>query len=167
MPRTIATTFVPLVLAAWVGAQGPPTVVDRLHMLRADKALIGNLVDDGLGLAKAGSPLDRADGCRRTARSLAEALRQAAAGQDADRVAELGGQLEVVIREALAPNLAEARQGIDEGSPEFARLTDLRQLVLDDFDAVRAAFPEAGKVGASERVRDARGRLEGLREQLK
>ena len=169
MARFCFTLCSLIALAAWAGAQGTASLstAEQLNMLRADRVLLGSLVEDGLGLANANTPLEKADASRRTARSLADAIGRAVSDQDAARVAELGGHFETIIRDALAPNLDEAKRLIPDDSPEAAKLKDLQRKSIDDLDAVRSAIPSTGKVGSNERVKEMNGKLDGLRTRLK
>lgn len=169
MRRSFTTFGVLVLLAAWAGAQGRPPIstADQLKMLQADRALINNLLDDGLGLAKSNTSVDKADGCRRMSRTLVDALGRAVGEQDPDRVAELSTHLESVVRDALAPSLDEARGLIPDDSPEAAKLKLVRQKSSDDLNAAIASIPDAGKVGTSARVKDAREKLSLLRDRLK
>jgi|GEM_PF-2138144 len=169
MLRSCTTFAMLIVLAAWAGAQGRPmlSTAEQLKMLQADRTLLGSLVDDGLGLAKSNTPVEKADGCRRMTKSLVDALGRAAGDQDPDRVAEIGEHLENVIRDALAPTIDEARGLIPEDSPEAAKLKLVRDKSTEDLKAALASIPQAGKVGGHARVKETRGKLDQLRERLK
>jgi hypothetical protein len=169
MARFLFTFSCLIALAAWAGAQGtaPRSAAEQLNMLRTDRVLLGNLVDDSLGLSGANTPLEKAEACRRTTRTISDALGQAVGDQDANRVAELGGHLETVVRDALVPSFDDAKRLIPDDSPEAAKLKELKQKAVGDFDAVRGAIPTSGKVGNNERVKDTRSKLDKLRERLK
>lgn len=170
MLRIASTLLVFATLSAWAGAQGPAagiTAADRLKMLRTNRMLIETLVNDNIDMARFDTPLRRADVCYRTARSLREAVQTAAEEQNADRVAELFGHLDSVIRDALEPNLAAATRTIPAGSPDESELKKLRATALKDFDDLRGSIPATGKVGGDARVKDAMGKLESLRDKLK
>jgi hypothetical protein len=169
MVRIASTLLVFATLSAWAGAQGPTGIpaADRLKLLRANRQLIENMVDNGIDLARADTPLRRADVCYRTTRSLSEAMQAAAGEQNLDRVAELCGHLDAVVRDALAPNLADASRTIPPGSPDESELKKLRATALKDFDDLSRALPVGGKVGGDARVRDVVGKLESLRDKLK
>jgi hypothetical protein len=168
--RPVTTLLTFLALAAWAGAQGPPpgpTAADRLKLLRANHMLIENLVDHGIGMADADTPLKRAAQSRRTAQMLANEVQAAADGQNAARVAELSGHLDAVLRDALAPNLDRAARDAAPGSPAESEVKSLRAAVLADVDGIRGAIPAGGKVGDDAGVRDARRKFESLRDKLK
>jgi hypothetical protein len=84
------------------------------------------LVDHGLDLAASRHPLERAEECHRTARTLGHALHRAAQEHDISRLNQLTDLLTLVIGEGLAPNLREAAQLISPQSPEAKRLRDIR-----------------------------------------
>jgi len=170
MFRLTTTLLVFATLSAWAGAQGPPagiTAAERLKMLQTNRMLIENIVDHGLDLAGADTPLKRADVCRRTARTLANAVRQAADDQNTSRVTELCEHLDSVMREALEPNLKKAAADVRPGSPDESELKKLRERALLDFDDLRGAIPADGKVGGDAKVKAAFGKLESLRDLLK
>lgn len=127
--RWWVTTGVMLVLSAWVGAQAPERVLpaaDRARLFQHHRILAGRLVDHGLDLATSYHPLERAEECQRTARTLGQALHRAAQEQDASRLNQLSDLLVFVVREGLAPNLHEADRLISPHSPEAKRLRDIR-----------------------------------------
>ncbi|HUR55371.1 MAG TPA: hypothetical protein VMZ71_14655 [Gemmataceae bacterium] len=170
MFRLTASLLVFAALSAWAGAQGPAagiTAAERLQMLRTNRMLIENMVDHGLDMAGADTPLKRAAECRRTARTLANAVRQAGDEQNAGRVAELCGHLDSVMRDALAPNLELATRDARPGSPDESELKKLRATALTDFDELRGALPAGGTVGGDAKVKEAFGKLESLRDLLK
>jgi hypothetical protein len=170
MPRVLFTLFVFATLSAWAGAQGPAaglSAAERLKMLRTNRMLIENMVDHGIDMANADTPLKRANECHRTARTLANAMQQAAVDQNADRVAELCGHVDAVLREALAPNLQQARRDLRPGSPDESEFKKLRESALRDFDGLRDAIPPTSKVAADAKVKEAFGKLESLRDMLK
>ena len=170
MVRIATTLLVFAALSAWAGAQGPApalTAADRLKLLRTNRVLIDNLVDTGIDMARADTPLSRAEVCYRTARKLSEEVQTAADQQNPGRVAELCGHLDAVVRDALEPNLAAAGRTIPPGSPDDSKLKNLRATAAKDFDDLRGSMPVGGKVGGDSRVKEAMGKLESLRDKLK
>lgn len=168
MRRSLVTLVAVTALAAWAGAQGPAPALpaaDHLKLLRANRTLIDNLVDHGVQLAATDDPVQRADECRKTAQSLASALRRAADDQDPDRVAELAGLMAEVVRDGLTPTLDEARGVIPRGDPREKDLLRVATQATAGLDAVPAAIP-AGKVADSPKVRDALAALAALRANL-
>ena len=160
----LLTTFA--ALAAWAGAQGPApslTAADQLRLFKSNRALLDNLVDHGVKMSAADTPLARAEECRRTALTLATYTKRAATeDQNPDRVAELANLLGEVVREGLAPNLDEAKRTFPPESRQAKRVGELRDTTKHDLDAVRAAIP-AGKVGDNAKVQAALARLAELR----
>ena len=156
-------------LAAWAGAQGPPpplSPADRAKLFKADRALLDQLIDHGIGLSNFDNHLERAQECRKTAKTLANYLERAAKDeQDPDRVAEMTGLLTELVRDGLAPNLAVARQTFTPTSPQGKLVAELGETAVKDLDDVKAAIP-AGKVGDDEKVKAALAALAALRPQL-
>jgi hypothetical protein len=167
MPRLATTARIFLLLSAWAGAQGPPPLpaADQIRLLRTNRVLLGDLINHGVELGSTDDPLDRASACQGAAHALGVALRRAAEAQDSDRVAELGGLLEEVVREGLVPILEEAKKTIPPDSPDAIRLKSIRADAAGDLESVRSAIP--GSSAASSRVREVSTKLDGLRERLK
>jgi hypothetical protein len=158
-------------LAAWAGAQGPPpplSPADRAKLFKSDRALLDQLIDHGIEMANPNrdNDLDRAQECRKTAKTLANYLERAAKDeQDPDRVAEMTALLTELVRDGLAPNLTVARQTNPKGSPRHKEVVALGETAVKDLDDVKAAIP-AGKVGDDEKVKAALAALAALRPQL-
>jgi hypothetical protein len=147
MIRLAYTSLACLALAAWAGAQAPPraslSAAEQLRLHRANRVLLGELVDRGIDLGGASNPVDRAEACRKTARVLGVALVQAADANDADRTTELATHLEAVVRDALVPLLDEAKRNITPASPDAARLKAVRESALKDLsDATVKPFED-------------------------
>lgn len=156
--------------SAWAGAQGTApglTAADRLRLLRANRAVLNDLVGSGVELAGADDPLDRAAACGKTVRALGVAFRAAAESGDADRAADLGDHLSTAVRDGLVPALDDARRVIPDGSPRAPELKALRAKAAAEVGEYRAAVPAAGRVADSPKVKAARDQLDGLREKLK
>jgi hypothetical protein len=168
MFRVGATLTLFLGLAAWAGAQGPPTrsAADQLQLLRANRGLIDGLIDDSVKLAGANTALDRAAVCQGTAHRLAGAVEQAATAGNPDRVAEFGSHLERVVRNGLVPRLEEAKT-VPPESPDAKRLKEIRENAIGDLGALRDALPTSGRVGDSEKVQKLRQQLDALQDALK
>lgn len=172
MARWASIVAVLAALAAWAGAQGPPpaaplTAADRLRLLKANGTLIDNLVDHGVELSRAGAVEERADQCRRAARALASAIQDAAARQEAERVAELTGLFREVVRDALLPTLDHGKQTVTPDSPAGRRLREVRSASARDVSDLRAALPATGKVADNARVKEAVKELDSFGERLK
>jgi hypothetical protein len=166
MIRLAYTSLAFVALAAWAGAQAPPraslSAAEQLRLHRANRVLLADLVDRGIDLGGASHPVDRAEACRKTARVLGVALLQAAEANDADRVAELGGHLESVVRDGLVPMIDDANRHIHPMSPDAVRLKAVREAAVIDLDGAAA-----NKLGDHPRVREVVGKLGELKEKLK
>lgn len=164
MTRLVLLGVVFVGVAAGAGGQGPPPALPpatRVKLFKADRALIESLVDHSLELAAKDDPQDRAEECRRTARTLVNYLARVAQDErDADRVAELAGLLAEVVRDGLGPNWQQARREIAPGSPREAELLRTRAAAAADLAAARNAVPTP--LAQHPRVRDALARLDEL-----
>lgn len=164
MRRTVLTLFVFAALSAWVSAQGQPVLTAEIQVkqFKTNRILIETLVDHGIDLSNADNPLQRADACRQTARTLANYLERAADEGDAERVAEFAGLFNLVIRDGLIPNLNESKRTIAPESPDAKRLKTVNQLARDDLKTIQAKIPTDGKVGDHEKVKSALAALQEL-----
>jgi len=132
------------VLAAWAGAQSPApslSAEDKLRLLKANGTLIDNLIRDGVALSAADRPEDRAARCRSAALALANAIQQAAAAEDAERVAELTSLYCDLIRDGLVPTITDGLQVIPPESPSAKKLREVRGLAVGDVAKVKAVVP--------------------------
>jgi hypothetical protein len=164
-PLIILTAFV--ALSAWAGAQGPAATTplspeDRLRLLKANSLLIENLVNDGVAMSSADRPVDRAERGRSAARSLVNAIQQAASAEDAERVAELTGLFRVFVSDGLAPMLKEAKRDVPPESPDGKRVRELTETAQRDLNDLKAALGQSDKLTANPRVQEAAKQLEGL-----
>jgi hypothetical protein len=158
MRRSVLTLVIGAALSAWVSAQGPPLLSAdvQVKQFKANRILIENLVDHGIDLSNADSPLRRAEACQRTAGTLAHYLARAAGNEDPDRVAEFANLYSAVVRDGLVPNLNEAKRGItDPKSPDAGRLRAVNEQARRDLDEVRKSIPTSGKVGEHDKVKSA------------
>jgi hypothetical protein len=157
-------------LAAWAGAQGPPpplSAADRAKLFKTNRVLLANLVNDGIDLAKAGNLVERAEGARKTARTLANYMQLAAEkDQDADRVAELAGLMADVVRDGLVPNLEEGRRTFPPESKNGKELAVVQKQLTEDLTFATTEAVPAGPVAASEKVKAALARLAELKSKL-
>jgi hypothetical protein len=167
----ILTAFT--VLTAWAGAQnGAPlqpslSAEDKLRLLKANSALIDNLVNDSLQLSKANSHIDRVSQCRGTSRSLVNAIQHAAEAQNAERVAVLTELFRNFVNEGLVPTIDDAKQNIPTGSPDAVKLTTLREQASSDLTDLKTAIGKNEKLNENPRVKDAVKQLDELTESLK
>lgn len=155
MRRALLTLVAFAVLSAWAGAQGTATLpaATQVKQFKNNRLLIENLVDHGIDLANADSPVNRAEACRQTAQTLANYLSRAADDQDPDRVAELATLFGEVIRDGLMPNLEQARKSITPESPDGQKLKKIGEYAGSTMSEVRKALETPGKVGDSEKVK--------------
>ena len=159
-------------LAAWAGAQGPApaaplTAEDKLRLLKANGALIEDLVSDGVNLSRAGNSVESAARCRAASRSLVNAIGEAARVEDAERVAELTGLFRTVVVDGLLPTLAEAKLGVPPGSPADRDLRAVRGNSAKDVNELKGSISANSKVGGNQRVKSELKQLDELAEQLK
>ena len=166
----ILTAFV--ALAAWAGAQGPAapaplSAEDKLRLLKANNALIDDLVRDGVAMSSSETPVKRVEHCRSVSRSLVNAILRAAESEDAERVAELTGLFRTVVSEGLVPTLEAAKRGVPPQSPADLQLREVRSKSVEDVNELKAKIPTAGKVGNNQRVKEALKGLDELADALK
>jgi hypothetical protein len=169
-PLTILAAFV--ALSAWAGAQGPAappqlSPEDRIRLLKANSLLIDGLVNDGIEMSRAADSVDRAKHCRAAARSLVNAIDQAAETGDAERAAVLTGLFRQVVSEGLAPTIKDAGNEVRPESPRGKVLQQVRTDATNDLAALKAALGKSDKLTGNPRVQDAAKQLEGLDETLK
>ncbi len=165
MRRLAFSTFVLVALSAWVSGQpaAGPLAGEQLHLFRGNRELLENLVEHSVELANADTPVGKVRACHESTKDLGRAMKDAADRDDADRVAELSELLTAVIRFALVPTLGEARVAIPVGTPAYQRLRDLTELATADAERFELSIPALGKIGASNKVKDARGKLHEAR----
>ncbi len=145
MRRWVMTVAVLAALSAWVGAQGPRPLppAEQVRLFRTHRLLVDSLVDHSLDLAAARHPLDRADECRKTARTLGRSLTYALADRDPARLRQLAELLVAVVTDGLLPNLQEAGRTIPEASPDAQRLRHIREQTSADLESLRRSLHEA------------------------
>jgi hypothetical protein len=158
MRRAMLTLIVFATLSVWAGAQNtaPLTAEIQVKQFKANRDLIQNLVDHGINLSNADSPLTRAEACRLTSLTLVNSLERAAGAEDAERVAEFGNLFGEIVRDGLVPNLEAAKKHItDDRSPDAGRWRTVKDDARRDLEAVRKAIVNAGKVGDNDKVKTA------------
>jgi hypothetical protein len=136
------------------------TASEQLRLLDRNRALLEHLVDRGLGLTSANSPLGRLEECRLTTDRLADELKYAVAGEDADRIAEIGDHLVLIVRDGVVPNLTDARDHIPPDSADFPKLVQAHQLTRQSIEPLAQLLPTNGKLGKSQRVQATKIKLE-------
>ena len=125
-------------------------------------------MDNGVAMSGTTDPVLRAERCRAAARSLVNAIQEAARADDAERVAELTGLFRVVALDGLAPVLADAaRQNMAPESPGAVRLRKVRDDSADDLKDLKDAAASTRKLSDSPRVKDALKQLDDLTDALK
>lgn len=170
MARPLYLLLVFAALSAWAGAQNPApplSAEDKLRLLKANGTLIDNLVRDGVALSAADRTEDRAARCRSASLALANAIQQAAAAEDADRVAELTRLFCDLLRDGLAPTISDGLQAIPPQSPSAVKLREVRGLAVGDVSRVQSAIPAGGKLAANDGVKESLTRLATVAEMLK
>ena len=144
----------------------PLTAAERLAMLRANRVLIDDLVDDGLALAAQNRSLDATELAVGSSTRLAVALQRAIADGDADRMSELGDHLDAMIGEAVVPGLREAKSTIPPGSPDYVRYLAVHKKAFERLSPVAEEVPIDGKGWTVDRIRRCRERLAATLSQI-
>jgi hypothetical protein len=98
------------------------TPADRARELQRDQHLVQTLIASGLKLAAEKDPLRRADHCNRLADSYAVEIKLAVQHKDAQRAARFGQQMQALLTQGVAQNLAVARAAAKPDEPEINRL---------------------------------------------
>jgi hypothetical protein len=169
MRRAAVTVAVCGVLAAWAGAQGPGPLPadDQIRLFRANRVLLGSLIERGVELGATDDPGVRAEACQKAAHDLAVAFERAAEADDPHRAAELGDHLEAVVRDGLLPNLDAARQLYPPESQHAKKLAEYKQAATRDLAAMWAEADRRPKVSTDAQVKALRDRLDALKDRLK
>lgn len=165
MRRSLLTLVVFALLAAWAGAQGPTQPLDAAtqeKQFKDNRILLENLVNHGIELANADSPLARAEECRKTATTLANYLERAAHDQDPDRVVELAELMGNVVRDGLVPNLDQAKATLQLNDPNWKVVVRVTDSISRDLDKL-SRIPTEGKVGNSQKVKEAISSVQALK----
>lgn len=168
MIRPGMTVWLVFVFAAWptVHSQPPLTTAEQTHLLQAHRLVLGQLIDNGLDLARANSSLERVEGSRRLTRTLVQALGRAMDDPEPSYAVEYGNHLKRVVKEALTPTLQEAEETIPSESPEWARLKAIRQGSIEALSAAIAALSEPGRPARQPQMQRLREELANLRDDL-
>ncbi|QEL15925.1 hypothetical protein [Limnoglobus roseus] len=165
MRRLVFTSFVLMLLTAWVSGQPAatgPTAGEQLHMFQRNRDLLENLVEHSVELANANTPVGKVRACHESTKDLGRAIKDAADRDDADRVAELSEHLTAVIKFGLVPTVDDARTIIPVGTPDYQQLLDLTAQANGDAERFELSIPALGKIGASNKVSEARGKLHAV-----
>ena len=129
MIRNAACSMIVILLAALAGAQGPKTgltAAQQHQMFQRNRVMIQTLVDSSVEIsAMSGDYLQRSRSYRKVIMKFENELTDAANGNDAGRIAEIGKHLNTVMRQGLAPSLqAAVRQVGADGTGQ----KDLREI---------------------------------------
>jgi hypothetical protein len=168
MKRLPALLALPVLTAASLAlADGPAlSPAERLQRLRRDLALVRQLVDGGLNLAREADPLRRAEQCNRLAEGLTAELQRALQARERARADALGQGLEKLLTNGVAGNLR--RLPPDSPSlPEVRRLGDQALSVTEPLQQAldRAQHPEQDQVqGVARAVERGRAEVESARD---
>src|SRR5437899_1695568 len=129
MKRYLSLSLLMVGLAALASADEPsaaPADLGRVWQVQRNQALVQDLVEGGLHLAKAEDHLQRARYCNDLATSLADEIRQAADDHDGDRAVELGRHLQDVLQNGVAANLNKERAKVPHGSTRETEMNSVR-----------------------------------------
>jgi hypothetical protein len=148
-------------VSAWASAQnGPTSAGEHLAMLKGNRRLLEELLDEGVKLGDSNTNLDRAAQCQSVAARLTRELKNAIDLDDADRVTEMSDHFSTLIQSGFKPNLDTARENIPVGSPEYPRLLAIHTDAAKNLDAVKGLIPAEGKLAKKKGVQDARAKLQ-------
>jgi len=150
-------------LSLWASGQGPAPSLsagEQLKMLARNQRLLDDLVERGLGMSAARSPLARIEECRKTTDRLSDELRHAVDRNDSDRIAEIGDHLHLLVSDALVPNLREARDQIRPESADYPLLLEREAQVQRSVNELNPLLPTTGELSKSRRVQLTREKLQ-------
>jgi hypothetical protein len=158
-------------LSFWASAQhqpSGPSAPEQLKLLQANQELLQGLLADALRLTSADTTLNRATECHKAAQTIATALEKSAASPSAEpsRIAELGEHFTKLLKDGLAPTLAEARSQITPGSRDYPRLKELHEQTRQSLTAIQKVIPTSGPVGEARTVVQLRESLATLSDQF-
>ena len=160
--RPILTLAVVAAVSFWASAQttpAGPSAAEQLQMLKTNRELLEDLLDQGTRVSDANTPLDRAAECQRATDRLARELRTAVDRADADRANEIGEYVERIVVEGFVPNFETARRDAKPGSPDYERVKAMHREATDSLDKLGAALPTDGPLSKSKRLQQAREKL--------
>lgn len=129
MIRNAAVLMIFAGLAAIAGAQGPKiglTASQQHQLFQRNRIMIQTLVDSSVEIStQSGDYLQRAKSYRKVIMKFENELTDAANGNDAGRVAEIGKHLDTVMRQGLAPSLQSA---VRQVGPDGTGRKDLQEI---------------------------------------
>ncbi len=167
--RFLSTVFALSALALWAGAQAPaqaPLAAEQLKLFQSNRDLLERLVEHGVELANADTPVARVKACHESVKDLGRALRYAAESDDPDRVVELGDYLSNMIQKSLVPSIDDAQKIIPAGTDAEKELLDLTNRAAEDAKNFKQSIPFRGKIGDSTKVDETRTRLANASQSL-
>jgi hypothetical protein len=133
----------------------------ELLALKANRAVIEVLTNRSLKAGTAADAVDRADEIRAGAAAIETALARAVAEGDADRSADLGEHLAIMLVSAVKPAVDDATAGAtNPESPSYSRVMALKIRAKEDATRARAALPDTGRLADHPRVKAARKSLD-------
>ena len=133
----------------------------ELLAMKANRAVIEVLTNRSLKAGAAADAVDRADEIRAGAAAIETALARAVAEGDADRSADLGEHLAVMLASGVKPALDLATAGAtNPESPSYERVMALKVRAKEDATRARAALPGTGHLAEHPRVKAARKSLD-------
>lgn len=161
--RTPAFVLAFALISAWASGQnatGPLTAAEHLNLLKTNRKLLEELLDEGVKLGDSNNNLDRAAQCQSVAVRLTRELKSAVDLDDADRVTEMSDHFSTLIQSGFLPNLATAKENIPVGSPEYPRLLAIHTDAAKNLDTVKVLIPTEGKLAKKKGISDARAKLQ-------
>ena len=160
--RNLLTLLTAATVSMWATAQPANsglTAAEQLQLLKTNRELLEDLLDQGTRLSDANTPLDRAAECQRSADRLAREFRAAIERSDADRAGEIGEHVDKIVVEGFLPNLEIARRDSKPGSPDYARVKTMHRTAAESLDSLSASLPKDGPPAKSKRFQQAREKL--------
>ena len=160
--RNLLTLLFAGTVSLWASAQSGTvglSAADRLQLLKTNRDLLDDLLDQGTRVADANTPIDRAAECQRTTDRLAREYRTALDRSDADRAGEIGDHLDKIVSEGFAPNLEIALRDSKPGSPDYKRVQAIHRDAVQSLDGLTATPLPDGPLTKSKRLRQAREKL--------
>ena len=160
--RPLLTLAVAAAVSLWASAQPSTaglTAAAQLQLLKTNRELLEDLLDQGMLVADANTPLDRAAACQRSIDRMARELQPAVARSDADRANEIGDYVERIVVDGFVPNFEIARRDAKPGSPDFERVKTMHAEAHKSLDTLSATLPSEGPLSKSKRLQQARAKL--------
>lgn len=157
-------------LSAWAGAQNPApqlSAEDKLRLLKANSTLLDQLVRGGVALSSSDTPDKKAEDCRSAALALANAIHDAAAAGDTERVAELTPLFRDLVRDGLVPTITAGLDVVTPQSPAAKKLREVRGYTVEDVAKVKARLSADAKLADNARVKESLQELDQLTKELK